>query len=394
MGGIVDVLFGESPSSDITPVSTLSPEQLRILRETLAPFIEGLNLDPSATDLGPASELSLQALEERALALAQPPGGETSSQAAISGILEGGVNADFSGATESGLAAFTDPAQFNELFDAGVTDPAIQALNERILPNISRRFAPSGFFSSERIESDRRALEDVIDITGEQRATQFLDRSFGASVELERSRRGDLDRLEGGVNADFSGATESGLAAFTDPAQFNELFDAGVTDPAIQALNERILPNISRRFAPSGFFSSERIESDRRALEDVIDITGEQRATQFLDRSFGASVELERSRRGDLDRFLQEAGLNTEAILGAIGAGGIEGVDLRNISAILESEQFSRLAAIDKINIVLSALGLNTQENIAASRGGTEGLIGAFLGGGGGAALGKAAFGA
>ena len=71
-----------------------------------------------------------------------------------------------------------------------------------------------------------------------------------------------------------------------------------------------------------------------------------------------------------------------------------EGVDLRNISAILESEQFSRLAAIDKINIVLSALGLNTQENIAASRGGTEGLIGAFLGGGGGAALGKAAFGA
>lgn len=269
LSSITDTLFGSKPSSSVQTLPTFSPEQQKIFTDILAPFLEGLDLDPSLLDTSEAQATSLAGLEERALALATQP---TSSQ-------------------------------------------------------------------------------------------QVLAQIFGE-----------------GVSPDFTGATQSGLNRFADPELFDELFKTGVTDPALREFNETILPGIGRRFSPSGFFGNERIKADERALEDLLQSLTGERARGFLDTGLQAALGLEESRRGDLDRSLQQAFGTTEARLRGVAAGGVEGVDIGSLTQIIQSADFQRLNENQKIQIVLQALGLQSQENIATVTGGTQGLLSGFLG--------------
>ena len=132
--GIGSFLFGSAPSQDITPITTLSPEQQKIL-ELLQGFL-GEQLHTGGEGLWELSGLeqtSLQGLEELAIQLV---GGE------------GTPTTDKTASTVQELLDF-NPEACNEFFRLNVEEPLLQDCQKTILPGISRRFSSdSRYFST------------------------------------------------------------------------------------------------------------------------------------------------------------------------------------------------------------------------------------------------------
>lgn len=179
-----DVLFGtegefrEPPPPDIQNVSKLSPELQKLLDETLLPFLGGEELSGV---LGPEFEgqltpgageierLSLSALEQQAMNLVDPQGdiAQTISgaQTAFQDILSQG------------------PQDIDDFFTKTVQDPLLRNFERDILPSIGRDFGGNAFFGSERVETDRRAGQELLTQLSQARAGM----AFGA-------RESDLNR--------------------------------------------------------------------------------------------------------------------------------------------------------------------------------------------------------
>jgi hypothetical protein len=165
--GIGDFLFGSSGDVEHEQLPTMSPEQLKLMNEFLLPLLQGDELTQNFA--GPAGA-SLTALEQWA-----------------QNVFGGGV-------TEGGQAAqgrLTDimnqgPQDIDNFFTETVQNPLLERFQEDILPGISRKFAPSGFYSSQRLQADQRAQEELIDSLTRSRA----DIGF-------RARESDLNRSAG-----------------------------------------------------------------------------------------------------------------------------------------------------------------------------------------------------
>lgn len=175
--------------------------------------------------------------------------------------------------------------------------------------------------------------------------------------------------------SDLTGMGKEGLGKVLSqgPQDIDEYFTKTVQEPLLELFQEDILPEISRRYAPSGFYSSQRLEADQRAQEELLDSLTRSRASI----SFGA-------RENDLNRILQAAGIG-------LGEGfKREGLDLSRAELLRsfagfasgvtspEESQQSR-----RINELLAALQLRPFENIAVTSGGSSGLLGPLLQGAG-----------
>lgn len=160
------------------------------------------------------------------------------------------------------------------------------------------------------------------------------------------------------------GVTEGGQQAQTalldilnrGPSDIDNYFTQTVEKPLLESFREDVLPGISRKFAPSGFYSSQRIESEDRAREDLLDALTRSRA----DVAFQA-------RENDLGRILQSGSTLLSNELGTRG----QLMDLFN-------QGFNRQAT--QAQLMLSALGLRPHENIATVTPGSPGLLQSFLG--------------
>ncbi len=184
-----DILFGsegefrEPPPPDVQNVSKLDPSLQRLLDETLTPFLgsEDLSgvLGPEfegqlAPGAGEIERLSLSALEQQAMNLANP---------------EGDIAQTISGAqTAFQDLLSTGPQDIDDFFTKTVQDPLLQNFERDILPSIGRNFGGTSFFGSERQEADSRAREDLLTTLTRTRAST----AFGA-------RENDLNRILGAL---------------------------------------------------------------------------------------------------------------------------------------------------------------------------------------------------
>lgn len=182
--GLFEGLFGSGPSQDITPQTTLTPEQEAMLKQLLG-LISG--------DIGGEDQtfgIGASALETSSLAGLEALG------SAIPGVTSPGSEAA-QGAATAGLGAleqlFTQgPADIEEFFSETVQKPAIEAFNRDVIPGIRSRFAPQ-FFGGERVEAEARAGEDLTDALVRERARI----GFQARQQQSENVLGGLTALPG-----------------------------------------------------------------------------------------------------------------------------------------------------------------------------------------------------
>jgi hypothetical protein len=266
-------IFGESPSQDITPTGTLTPEQ----EQSLTALLQGLT--GSAGGQGAEVPAGLKELQKLFLAAAGNTGALTGqAKGAISNILGGGEPTPR--ASELFPDLFAPLAQlltqnktpqnvmetldklmkgtavdFEEAFQENVFKPLTTQFQEDIAPGITRRFAPSGFYSQNRLVAEERAREDLLDaITANRARYQFetqesaLNRSLQAAIaggDISTSERGHA--VQAGLGATNAAVSESGsirnlftnalgLAAPTDVSLLSALSGgAGLFTPELES---------------------------------------------------------------------------------------------------------------------------------------------------------------
>ena len=159
-----------------------------------------------------------------------------------------------------------------------------------------------------------------------------------------------------------------------DATDISEFFKTNIRDPLMKDFNETILPGIGKRFAGS-FFSGERAEGERSAVDDLLRTLTSERSRVALA-----------GREQDTDAMLRAAGL----------APGADAGVLANLMKLFEGGGLGRNIDRQRLHDILAALGIQTTENIGIGTGGSSGLLSSLLGGaskGLGKAAGTALFG-
>ncbi len=191
MGGIFDkiggFLFGESPSVEERQLNRLLPEQEEALKKALERSLETLD-DPSAFQFGvpdlfqsvydadafastlfrELENISPQAFQTVSRLLggnipgADPVKRLTQFAAPVLALREAAFPTPI---IQAGLlrAIAAEPTSYEEFFQAAVFQPALEDLEEEVLPQVRNRFAPSGFYSDERLRSENRTIEDFLE---------------------------------------------------------------------------------------------------------------------------------------------------------------------------------------------------------------------------------------
>ncbi len=213
--GLGSFLFGDSPSQDITPTSTRTPEQDKLLKELIEIISGGQGdtggIGPSNLEL--TSLAGLEGIASSAIGLTKEAGGETASKSALSAL----------------DSIFTSgPSDIDDFFNETVRDPLLEDFQDDILGIDTRR--AGDFFSGERRELQRNSQEDLIDALTRERARI----SFGA-------REGDLNRQVAGASVlpGVIGGQFAGLQA--GAGILGQTLGAGGTERSItqQQLDER-----------------------------------------------------------------------------------------------------------------------------------------------------------
>ncbi len=184
---MTDFLFGESPSQDITPTTTLTSEQEELLKLIIGQITGGLGEGPNFGIQPGALELqSLAGLEALGTAI---PGGEAGTAAAGAGL-------------EALERLFTQgPQDIDKFFTETIEKPALESFRETTIPDIRTRFAPQ-FFGGERREAEGRATEDLIDALTRERARVGFEARETDQLNLARG----LSVLPGAVGSQFGAA--------------------------------------------------------------------------------------------------------------------------------------------------------------------------------------------
>ncbi len=268
-----DFFTGESPSQDITPTSTLTPEQQEQLKQLIAQITQGQGESPFGLTSSPLELQSLSGLESVA---SQVIGGQEGA------IQQGGQTA--SGGLDALLNIFTQgPQDIDDFFNETVQQPLLQDFSENILPDLQTRFS-SQFFGGERRESEGRAREDLIDALTRERART----AFGARQDDFQNTLQGLGVLPGAVQAPFgaSGAAIDNLRG---------LLGAGQQPRNVvqQQLNERNR-RVQEALAALGIGGTENIVFNNPGSEGLLSsaigsFAGSAGAGDFLGGLFGGS---------------------------------------------------------------------------------------------------------
>lgn len=199
----------------------------------------------------------------------------------------------------------------------------------------------------------------------------------GVSLQALENRSEDLLAGESEVLNRGKGALVDLLTS--QPADIDDFFTTNVQEPILTAFEDN-LGTIGRRFSKN-FFGTGRKEQESRAFEDTFDALTKERSSAAFN---------ERNRT--LDRTLAATGLvpeiagaETNELLKLLGAGGVpRGVETDNL--LRQYQEFVRQQGQgdQQIAQMIATLGVPTLENIATVTGGSQGLLGGFLSGGGG----------
>jgi len=171
---IGDFLFGSKPKTTTSSLETLTPEQKALFES----YLTQLQQTPSTSAL---QSTSLAGLEQYATNLV---GGQGAGGA-------GGA----AGSTLQDILT-SGPADFEQYFQEAVYDPAIRQFQEETLPAISRKFAPSGFYSSERLRADERSREDLIQSLTAARAQTGYE-AYQSNIENQLAALGLTPEIAG-----------------------------------------------------------------------------------------------------------------------------------------------------------------------------------------------------
>lgn len=217
MGFVSDFLGGSDTEVDVSSLDTLTGEQSKALKDLLAE-LEGSRGSPQEILGGQLETSSLAGLEGLAEALTMEGGLFGETQSALIEALQGGAQ------------------DFEEFFETNVKDPLLETFREDIQPDLSRRFAASGFRSSDRLKQESLATEDLLQsltrgrselaFRTEESARDRALRAAGLAGPAGRSQAGTLidilgagggrrrERIQQILEALGVGATEN-LAAVT-----------------------------------------------------------------------------------------------------------------------------------------------------------------------------------
>ena len=198
MSFIGDFLFGTSPEAEESTKTLLTEQQQRIA-DFLEPFltsedlgsIEGVQTPP----LSSIQETSLAGLENLTSQIAA---GTTEQQ----GLLSTGREA-------AGDILTRDATDISDFFRTNIEEPSLEFFNEKIAPAISSKFAPSGFFSSERLESERDAKSELLKFLVQSRESTALGARQQDTSAILRALT-SLSGLRGTDQADLTAALVPG----------------------------------------------------------------------------------------------------------------------------------------------------------------------------------------
>lgn len=193
----------------------------------------------------------------------------------------------------------------------------------------------------------------------------FLDEAEQTSLAGLEERA--MMRATGGLEAESNAALQELIKGRGSPGDFEDFFATNVRDPMLEDFRENISPAISRSFGGSSFFGSERAQADRAASEDLIQSLTQSRSKLAMDE-----------RTQSADRMLRAIGLAPE----------VDRVNTETLIKELSALGTGRQARNERINQLMNLLGVKGVENLGGMTSGTTGLVQAFLGGGGGEALG------
>ena len=150
-----DILFGESPSAEISSRDTLQEEQLAALRDFLTSVGENVSSRLPIGDQGsPLTEQQTDLVNQISDIFGKAKGDNKAATGFLTNLVKNGVS--------------------DELFNKSVEEPLLRRFQERILPAISRGRG-NDFFGSERRLQDERAREDLIQTLVSGRAKFALD---------------------------------------------------------------------------------------------------------------------------------------------------------------------------------------------------------------------------
>lgn len=206
--GLLDIIFGEGPSQTTTTLPTLIPEQEQALKDLLTQLSgEGPQIPQAAVPPQLTAIMDLMAQAAKNVG----PITQTGQQAATT-ILGGGnitptaqdMFPGFLGPMLGTTSAFSvqpftinalqdivkgGPQDIDEYFRATVGDPMLELYNETLAPEIRAAYAPSGFWSGQRLEAEARGREDLLDTLSQERTRMSFEARENA---LERAMKAAL----------------------------------------------------------------------------------------------------------------------------------------------------------------------------------------------------------
>lgn len=217
-----DFLFGSTPKLDVQRHETLTPEQLALINQVVGIVSQRLDQPIDSSSLELASISGLEELVNTSLGTAR----EGSTGEAATGTAVGGLsNLD---------RIFDEDAQdIDEFFTRTIQDPLLEAFSEDILPAIRTRHAPQ-FFGGERREAEARAVENLIETIGKERA-----RVGFAAEESQRNRQLEASRIAP------SAATGAAATPFIGPLTAAGIASTGASIGG--AAEQRRLDEMNRR---------------------------------------------------------------------------------------------------------------------------------------------------
>jgi len=147
--GLMDSLFGSE--SDIDKIEQWSPEQWELFRKFLMPSLKGDYLTSGPTMSGMFGMDAWQEMLGRS---------EKYGEAAGGGFMD---------------ILNRSPEDINAYFQSSVYNPLMEQFTEETIPGISRKYAPSGFYSSQRVQGEQKATEDLADTLANARSNMAYE---------------------------------------------------------------------------------------------------------------------------------------------------------------------------------------------------------------------------
>ena len=236
-------LFGSgssSPGVEKSTMATWAPWQRDLAENQLYPSLR----QPADQSRNQMYMQSLAALEEWSKNLAQQPD-----------------QSDLNMQMEDFLSERLGGIDYENYFRKTVQDPLLKMFRESVMPDISRRYSQSGFYSTQRGGAEERAREDLMDTIGRGRV----------SMEMEMQR----DQLQAAQLA-LQYEAENRMKDLQELQQMLSLFSVGQTDDAYgRSIEQQRIDNIMKSLTLQGHENiAEVTEGSPGIAPDIMKLIG------------------------------------------------------------------------------------------------------------------------